>query len=129
MVSVVDLTDQMALVIDSLNRCEEHLIRHSPYRILKENPHYRLLDSVRSDLVHLNSEKKERLIYSIEKYLRDPDLDRNEELSGVLKKVIKLVEQYVAHRTLLFKPKGSRSFIDPEKPFSSPARRKLFPDE
>jgi LytS/YehU family sensor histidine kinase len=63
------------------------------------------LESVRSDLVHLNSEKKERLIYSIEKYLRDPDLDRNEELSGVLKKVIKLVEQYVAHRTLLFKPK------------------------
>ncbi|MBM3196313.1 MAG: hypothetical protein FJZ62_06190 [Chlamydiae bacterium] len=127
--SVVDLTDQMTLVIDSLNRCEQHLVRQSQYRILKENPHYQLLESVRSDLVHLNSEKKERLIYSIEKYLRDPDLDRNDELSGVLKKVIKLVEKYVPHCTLLFKPKGSRSFIDPEKPFSSPARRKLFPDE
>jgi hypothetical protein len=95
MVSVVDLTDQMALVIDSLNRCEEHLIRHSPYRILKENPHYRLLDSVRSDLVHLNTEKKERLIYSIENYMRDSDFDRNEELSSVLKKVLDLVHQYV----------------------------------
>ena len=127
--SVVDLTDQMTLVIDSLNRCEQHLVRQSSYRILKENPHYRLLESVRSDLVHLNSEKKERLIYSIEKYLRGSDFERNEELSGVLKKVIELVEKYVPHCTLLFKPKGSRRFIDPEKPFSSPARRKLFPDE
>jgi hypothetical protein len=129
MVSVVDLTDQMAFIIDSLNQCEVHLIRHSTCRILKENPHYRLLDSVRSDLVHLNTEKKERLIYSIENYMRDSDFDRNEELSSVLKKVLDLVHQYVPHCTLLFKPKGSRRLLDLKNSFSSPACRKLFPNE
>lgn len=120
-----------------LNRIIQELQAIQNYRVLQEmaspsnvsaqNPHRPLLESVRTDILHFDEEKRQRIIYNITTYLHEHTAD-DPELNSVLERILEVVRTFKQSQTLLFSPKKT---VPPSAPAhnstpSAPVRRSLL---
>lgn len=93
-------------VLQTIPDCQREVERvMSDSQVTASNPHRRLLESVRSDLEHVDDEKKNRMIYYIDKYVKDhSNASENEELIAVLSRILEVLNRYGLDQKILTTP-------------------------
>lgn len=82
----------------------------SPSNVSPDNPHRTLLENIRIDLIHVDEEKLDRIVYNVERYLsQHPDDDP--EFISVLNRILEVVKHFEKSNEIIFTP---------EKPIQAP---------
>lgn len=116
----------LQVIEDSPLRTDAKHKHTGPSLVGQDNPHRFVLEKIRSDLLHFDPEKKDRIIFMINKHLllEEP----TKELVILLERVLEVVQSYQETGHILIspvKPESSHSKINNSEDTSSIAR-KLF---
>ena len=97
-----------------------------PSPVSQDNPHRFLLNEIREDLVHLDSEKVQRISFMVNQHCAKHQ--PSEELTVLLERVLEVVRNYSTSGAIFTSPGRSSSSVAAGRDTNSECARKLFDD-
>ena len=97
-----------------------------PSAVSHDNPHRFILDEIREDLLHLDSEKVERIIFMVNQHCAKHQ--PSGELSVLLERVLEVVQNYSKNGTIFTSPQKPSSPSTINRDTRPDCARKLFDD-
>lgn len=97
-----------------------------PSAVSHDNPHRFILNEIREDLLHLDSEKVQRIIFMVNKHCAKHQ--PTEKLEVLLKRVLEVVQNYSESGAIFTSPQKSSSAVTIGHDTPPACARKLFDD-
>ena len=97
-----------------------------PSAVSHDNPHRFILDEIRDDLLHLDREKVERIIFIVNQHCAKHE--PTGELAVLLERVLEVVRNYSEAGTIFTSPHKSSSPVTISHDTTPNCARKLFAD-
>jgi hypothetical protein len=125
MTPVTDLSGRILTTLSEIRSFHCRSTQASPSASPRNPIHRDFLEDIRQNLIHFDPDKKERLKFSLERFIRKQRDVSDPEFCNVLERILALIENFKRHQVVLTSAKSEEG----AKEYGcrrSPERRTLF---